>query len=60
MREWGRIKVLERALKDIAELIKSDYREGDKEYQAVIVAETALAFDLEEEMVSFRREGHDD
>ena len=58
--EWVRIKVLEKALKDIAELIKSDYREGDKEYQAVIVAEKALAFDLEEEMVSFRREGHDD
>jgi hypothetical protein len=60
MNEYVRIRVLEKALRDIVHLIKNDYREGDKEYQAVIIAESALVFDVEEEMFSYRREGHDD
>lgn len=60
MNEYVRIRVLEKALRDIVQLIKDDYREGDKEYQAVIIAESALVFDVEEEMFSYRREGHDD
>jgi hypothetical protein len=54
------VKRLRKALADISALIAQDYCEGDKEYQAVIIAKAALEFDDEEEMFLLRREGYDD
>lgn len=59
---------LRRALEEISSLIQQDYREGDKEYQVVIIASNALnktkyvdmSAEQEEEMFSYRREGIDD
>jgi hypothetical protein len=60
-------KRVKESLEQIIALIEQDYREGDKEYQAVIIARRVLkpahidiTPEVEEKMFEYRREGWDD